>query len=315
MAEKKTAASASPDEDAAPAPAVPEKPGLRQIPKKFYEEELIRLQYELVKFQYWIKEKGLRVVLLFEGRDAAGKGGIIRRITEPLNPRGVRLVALSKPSDVERTQWYFQRYVEHLPAAGEIVIFDRSWYNRAGVDRVMGFCTDQEYWEFLRSCPEFERMLVRSGIILLKYWLSVSDDEQELRFQSRAADPTRRWKLSPMDMQSRERWVQYSKAKDLMFEHTDTPEAPWYQVEGDDKRGARLDCIRHILSSIEYADIIPEPMPLTKRPPDDEHYVRPPWNAHRHIPDYYADVRVEKKKKDKPKKKDKEKKKTTKGEE
>ncbi len=272
------------------APVITAKEARRTwLDKKFYEKELARLQFELVKLQYWVKAKGLRVVLLFEGRDAAGKGGVIRRITEPLNPRGVRLVALGTPSDVERTQWYFQRYVAHLPAAGEIVIFDRSWYNRAGVERVMGFCTDDQYWEFLRSCPEFERMLTRSGIILLKYWLSVSDDEQERRFQERVKDPTRRWKLSPMDLQSRAKWVEYSKAKDIMFEHTDIPEARWYQVEADDKRRARLNCISHILSMIPYSDAVPEKLELPPRPPDDTNYVRPPRTAHIVVPDYYAD--------------------------
>ena len=280
----------------------------KRLNREFYEEEIARLQYELVKLQYWVKDQGLRIVLLFEGRDAAGKGGIIRCITGPLNPRGVRLVALSAPSDVERTQWYFQRYSAHLPSAGEIVIFDRSWYNRANVERVMGFCTDQEYWEFLRACPQFERMLVLSGIHLRKYWLSVSDAEQERRFQDRAKDPTRRWKLSPMDLKSRERWVEYSKAKDLMFEHTDTPEAPWYQIESNDKRSARLNCIRHILETIEYKDIIPGSIKLPERPPDDQHYARPPWNAHAHVPDYYAELReqgVKKDKKDKKAKKNK----------
>lgn len=260
------------------------------LDKKFYNNELARLQFELVKLQYWIKDQGLRLVLLFEGRDAAGKGGVIKRITDPLNPRGVRLVALGKPSDVEQTQWFFQRYVAHLPAAGEIVIFDRSWYNRAGVDRVMGFATDEQYWEFLRSCPDFERMITRSGIILLKYWLSVSDDEQERRFQARTQDPTRRWKLSPMDLKSRELWVEYSKAKDIMFEHTDIPEARWYQVESDDKRRARLNLIHHLLSMIDYRDVTPELLDLPERPPDDEHYVRPPRDAHIVVPDYYADA-------------------------
>lgn len=260
------------------------------INKKFYEKELIRLQYELVKLQYWVKDQGLRVILIFEGRDAAGKGGIIKRITEPLNPRGVRLVALPAPSDVESTQWYFQRYVAHLPAAGEIVIFDRSWYNRAGVERVMGFCTDKQYWEFLHSCPEFERMLVRSGIILLKYWLSVSDEEQERRFQDRAHDPTRRWKLSPMDLKSREMWVEYSKAKDIMFEYTDLPQARWYQIESDDKRRARLNCIHHLLEEISYKDVTPELIELPPRPPEDVHYKRPPREAHIVVEDYYADI-------------------------
>jgi len=258
------------------------------IDKRSYEKELARLQIELVKLQYWVKEQGLRVLILFEGRDAAGKGGVIKRITEPMNPRGVRLVALQKPSDVEATQWYFQRYVAHLPAAGEIVIFDRSWYNRAGVERVMGFCTDEQYWEFMRSCPEFERLMVRSGIVLLKYWLSVSDEEQERRFQQRVNDPTRRWKLSPMDLESRARWVEYSKAKDIMFEHTDIPEARWYQVHADDKRKARLNCIHHLLTMIPYQDAIPEALELPPRPPDDVHYKRPPIDAHIWVPDYYA---------------------------
>ena len=257
--------------------------------KKFYEKELLRLQFELVKMQYWIKEKGLRVVMLFEGRDAAGKGGLIQRIIEPLNPRGVRLVALGTPSNVQQTQWYFQRYVEHLPAAGEIVIFDRSWYNRAGVERVMGFCSDEDYWEFLASCPLFERMLVRSGIVLLKYWLSVSDNEQERRFRERAQDPTKRWKLSPIDIASRDKWVDFSKAKDIMFDHTDIPEARWYQVESNDKRRARLNCIRHILSTIKYEDVTPPPVELPPRPPADANYVRPPRQSHIVVPDQYSE--------------------------
>ncbi|GAB4575370.1 MAG: polyphosphate kinase 2 [Anaerolineae bacterium] len=265
------------------------KSTVKRIPRKFYEAELERLYLELVKFQYWIQDQGLRVVLTFDGRDAAGKGGLIKRIMEPLNPRGVRLVALGKPTEREQTQWYFQRYVTHLPAAGEIVLFDRSWYNRATVEHVMGFCTEKQYWEFLRSAPEFERMLVRSGIILLKYWLSVSDEEQELRFQVRAADPTRRWKLSPIDLQSRELWVEYSKAKDIMLEYTDIPEARWYQVDSDDKRRARLNVIRHILQSIPYEDIIPGPIKLSPRPPDDIDYRRPPMDKHIYITDYYAD--------------------------
>lgn len=259
-----------------------------KLGKRFYEQELATLQFELVKLQYWIQQKGMRIVIVFEGRDAAGKGGVIQRITEPLNPRGVRQVALGKPSDVERTQWYFQRYVSHLPSAGEIVIFDRSWYNRAGVERVMGFCSDQEYWEFLRSCPEFERMLARSGIILIKYYLSVSDAEQERRFQSRAKDPTRRWKLSDMDLETRKRWVEYSKVKDLMLEHTDIPEARWYQIDSNDKERARLNCIRHLLSLIPYEDVIPKALELSPRPPADEHYVRPPRERHSVVPDYYA---------------------------
>lgn len=260
-----------------------------KLSEKFYLRELTRLQFELVKLQHWIQHKGLRVVLLFEGRDAAGKGGLIQRIVEPLNPRGIRLVALGKPSDIERTQWYFQRYVAHLPAAGEIVIFDRSWYNRAGVERVMGFCSEQEYWEFLRSCPEFERMLVRSGIILLKYYLSVSDEEQERRFQSRARDPRRRWKLSPIDLETRNRWVEYSRAKDIMLEHTDIPEARWYQIESDDKARARLNGIRHLLSMIPYEDVIPRAIELPPRPPADRHYLRPPRDLHLVIEDFYGE--------------------------
>jgi len=225
-------------------------------------------------------------VLLFEGRDAAGKGGTIKRIVEPLNPRGAAVVALGTPSDRERTQWYFQRYVAHLPAAGEIVLFDRSWYNRAGVEHVMGFCTNAEYREFLRSCPEFERMLVRDGIILRKYWFSVSDAEQERRFRSRAEDPLRRWKLSPMDLESRARWVEYSRAKDEMFLHTHTPEAPWYTVEADDKRRARLNCIAHVLESIPYEDVLPPPLELPERPPRAD-YERPPRGENTVILDRY----------------------------
>jgi polyphosphate kinase 2 len=269
--------------------ALEDSPRKSWLKKKFYEDELVRLQYELVKMQYWIKEKGERVVLIFEGRDAAGKGGLIQRIIEPLNPRGVRLVALSKPSDVESTQWYFQRYVEHLPAAGEIVVFDRSWYNRAVVERVMGFCTDEQYWEFLQSCPLFERMLVHSGIKLFKYWLSVSDDEQERRFRDRAQDPTKRWKLSPVDIESRNKWVDFSKAKDIMFDHTDIPEVRWYQIESDDKRRARLNGVRHILSMIPFEDVTPVPIELPPRAPADRNYVRPPRQSHLIVPDKYAD--------------------------
>src|SRR5579859_669479 len=264
------------------------EPGAR-LSKGFYEAELARLQFELVRLQYWVKERNQRIVFLFEGRDAAGKGGMIKRLTEPMNPRGVRLVALGKPSDVERTQWYFQRYVEHLPSAGEIVIFDRSWYNRAGVERVMGFCTDAEYWDFLRACPEFERLLVRSGVHLIKYWLSVSDEVQEQRFQERAGNPAKLWKLSPMDLVSRERWVEYSKAKDTMMEYTDIPEAPWYQLDSDHKRRAHLNCIRHLLTLFPYQDVMPKPFKLGPRPPADEQYIRPPHNAHPLVPDYYAE--------------------------
>jgi polyphosphate kinase 2 len=268
-----------------------------RLQKKYYEAELERVYQELVKLQYWIQEHGERLLITFDGRDAAGKGGIIKRIMDPLNPRGVRLVALGKPTEREQTQWYFQRYAEHLPAAGEIVIFDRSWYNRATVEHIMGFCTDKQYWEFLRSAPEFERMITRSGITLLKYWLSVSDDEQELRFQSRAVDPTRRWKLSPIDLESRQLWVEYSKAKDIMLEYTDIPEARWYQVDGDDKRRARLNVMQHILASMPYEDIIPKPIKLSPRPPDDEDYVRPPLDKHIYITDHYADKVKDKNKK------------------
>jgi polyphosphate kinase 2 len=255
--------------------------------RRLYEEELARLQVELVKMQYWIKHVGTRLILLFEGRDAAGKGGTIKRITEPLNPRGCNVVALGTPSDRQRTQWYFQRYVEHFPAAGEIVLFDRSWYNRAGVEKVMGFCTAAQVEEFYQSCPEFERMLVRSGITLLKYWFSVSDEEQEARFRSRLKDPARRWKLSPMDLESRDRWVEFSKAKDAMFAHTNIPEAPWFTVESDDKRRARLNCIRHILSKVPYEDMTPKPIKLPPRRSQGD-YQRPPRNEQFFVPDCYG---------------------------
>ncbi len=262
----------------------------KKLSKSFYEEELERYQMELVRLQYWVRERGERIVILFEGRDAAGKGGTIKRLTEPLNPRGVRLVALGKPSDVERTQWYFQRYVAHLPSAGEIVIFDRSWYNRAGVERVMGFCTDDEYWEFMRSCAQFERLVVSSGIHLVKYWLSVSDEEQEQRFQQRANNPAKLWKLSPMDLLSRERWVEYSKAKDTMMEYTDIPEARWYQIDSDDKRRAHLNCIRHLLSLFPYQEVMPQPVKLNPRPPADADYIRPPRERHVIVPDCYSEL-------------------------
>jgi polyphosphate kinase 2 len=257
------------------------------INKKTYEKELARLQEELIKLQEWIRYQNLKVVVIFEGRDAAGKGGVIKRITESLNPRVCRVVALPAPTEREKTQWYFQRYVAHLPAGGEMVLFDRSWYNRAGVERVMGFCSDEEYSEFLRSVPEFERMLVRSGIILIKYWFSVSDKEQELRFQSRINDPTKRWKLSPMDLNSRARWVEYSKAKDQMFAHTDIKQAPWYVVNADDKRCARLNCIRHLLSLIRYEDLTPEPIILPPRQQEGG-YVRPPITDQTFVPQIYV---------------------------
>ena len=258
-----------------------------RLKTKEYEERMAELQIELVKMQYWVKQQGLKVVLIFEGRDAAGKGGTIKRLTEPLNPRGASVVALPAPSDRERTQWYFQRYVAHLPAAGEIVILDRSWYNRGGVERVMGFCTDEEYREWLRSTPEFERMLVRSGIVLLKYWFSVSDAEQEARFQARAIDPLKRWKLSPMDLKSREKWVEFSKAKDEMFSYTDIREAPWYTIEADDKKSARLNCISHILDRITYEDALPEPIELPERPPNTGDYQRPPKDQHLVVEDRF----------------------------
>lgn len=252
----------------------------------YYEHELARLQDELVKLQYWVAEKGLRAVVVFEGRSGAGKGGVIKRITEMTNPRIVRVVALPKPSDRERTQWWFQRYVAHLPAGGEIVLLDRSWYNRALVEPVMGFCTEDQYREFLRSCPQFERMIVRSGIILLKYWFSVSDEEQEKRFQARAQTPYKRWKLSPMDLEDRRRWVEYSKAKDRMFDYTDIKQAPWYVVNADDKKKARLNCITHILSAIPYEDIILPPIELPPREIDTG-YIRPPINEQTFVPEIY----------------------------
>jgi len=251
-----------------------------------YEKELRRLQIELVRLQEWIRHKGLRVVVLFEGRDAAGKGGAIKRIIQTLNPRICRVVALGTPTQREKTQWYFQRYVAHLPAAGEMVLFDRSWYNRAGVEHVMGFCTKAEYREFLNSCPEFERMLVRSGIILIKYWFSVSDEEQERRFQDRMRDPTKRWKLSPMDLESRPRWDEYSRAKDDMFAVTDIAEVPWFVVDAEDKKCARLNVIRHLLSMIPYKDLTPEPLKLP--PLDKTKYVRPPIHQQHFIPKIYG---------------------------
>jgi len=258
----------------------------KKISTKLYEANLASLQIELVKLQEWIKHKGLKVVVIFEGRDAAGKGGVIKRITESLNPRICRVVALGTPTEREKTQWYFQRYVPHLPAGGEMVLFDRSWYNRAGVERVMGFCNEEEYREFLRTCPEFERMLVRSGIILIKYWFSVSDEEQERRFRSRISDPTKRWKLSPMDLESRKRWVEYSKAKDEMFMHTDIKQAPWYVVNADVKKRARLNCISHLLSVIPYEDLTPAPVKLPPRH-EPHGYVRPPLSDQTFVPENF----------------------------
>lgn len=258
----------------------------KELDNKTYMKELDKLHIELVKMQEWIRIKGEKVVVLFEGRDAAGKGGAIKRITETLNPRYARVVALGVPTEREKTQWYFQRYVPHLPAAGELVLFDRSWYNRAGVERVMGFCTEEQVQEFFRSCPEFERMLVRSGIRLIKYWFSVSDEEQERRFQARIDDPTRRWKLSPMDLQSRTKWVEYSKAKDEMFKYTDLPGIRWYVVNADDKKRARLNVIRHLLSMIPYEDLTPEPIQLPPRQPDTG-YIRPPMTDYAFVPEVY----------------------------
>ncbi len=260
-------------------------PSVKSLKKKFYEEELARLQHELVKLQEWVVDKGLKVCVLFEGRDAAGKGGTIKRIVEQTNPRVTRVVALASPTEKERSQWYFQRYVAQLPSGGEIVLFDRSWYNRAGVEHVMGFCTDEEYREFLRSAPEFENILIRSGLVLVKYWFSVSDDEQERRFQDRINNPDKRWKLSPMDLEARSRWVDYSRAKDRMFEHTDTETSPWWVVNADDKRRARLNCISHLLSLIPYGDVTSAPLKLPKRQHDD--YLRPPIDTQKAVPQTY----------------------------
>lgn len=258
----------------------------KKISDKYYEQELNKLQIELVGLQRWIKHKGLKVVVIFEGRDAAGKGGAIKRIIQTLNPRICRVVALGTPTEREKTQWYFQRYVPHLPAAGEMVLFDRSWYNRAGVEKVMGYCTNDEYWEFLRSCPNFERMLIRSGVILVKYWFSVSEEVQEKRFKARIEDPTKRWKLSPMDLKSREMYVEYSKAKDEMFAYTDTKISPWFMVDSDNKKRARLNCIQHLLSLIPYQDLTPEPIELPPRK-DSKGYVRPPLDEMTFVPDVY----------------------------
>ncbi len=250
-----------------------------------YDKELQRLQIELVKLQEWIRHEGLRVVVLFEGRDAAGKGGAIKRITETLNPRICRVVALGTPTDREKTEWYFQRYVAQLPAAGEMVLFDRSWYNRAGVERVMGFCNEGQYLEFMHSCPEFERMLIRSGIVLVKYWFSVSDEEQERRFRERIENPTKRWKLSPMDLESRRHWAEYSRAKDEMFAMTDTRQAPWFVVNADDKKRARLNVIHHLLNRIDYKELVPDKLKLPEL--DRRKYTRPPMHEQNFIPAVY----------------------------
>lgn len=263
-----------------------------KLGKQAYEGALLPLQAELVKLQEWVKQEGLKVVVLFEGRDAAGKGGVIKAITEPLNPRVVRVTALPAPSDRERTQWYFQRYAAHLPAAGEMVLFDRSWYNRAGVERVMGFCSDDEYREFLRACPEFERMLTRAGITLIKYWFSVSDEEQEKRFLDRINTPIKRWKFSPMDLESRSRWAEYSRAKDDMFIYTDTTDSPWFVVEADDKRSARINCISHLLGQIPYQAI--EYPPVTLPPIDNQGYERPALAMQTLVPDVARRLRGKK---------------------
>ena len=287
----------SPSATAAPdAPA----PSSGKVDNEYYEQELERLQLELVKQQEFIRARGLKVVVIFEGRDAAGKGGAIQRITEALNPRAARVVALAAPTDREKSQWYFQRYVAHLPAAGEMVLFDRSWYNRAGVERVLGFATEEEQAEFLRSCPEFERQLVRSGIVLLKYWFSVSDEEQEKRFQARLKDPAKRWKLSPMDLEARNRWVDFSRAKDDMFAVTDIPEAPWWVVEAEVKKRARLNVMTHLLAQVPYEDLSPEVPELPPRPPVHSDYVRPPRDSQHIVPDVVP-VKASKKGKDKGK--------------
>jgi polyphosphate kinase len=269
------------------------KPGkVKRLPREFYETTLYQLQGELVTMQEWVKSTGARIVVAFEGRDAAGKGSTIKRVTEYLNPRMARIVALPTPTERQRTQWYFQRYVEQLPAAGEIVLFDRSWYNRAGVERVMGFCTPEEYRLFLRQAPIFERMLIEDGIYLRKYWFSVSNHEQEKRFASRLNDPMRQWKLSPMDLESITRWEDYSRAKDEMMVHTDTTESPWFDVEADDKRKARINMIHHLLSTIPYAAVTRPPLVLPERP-DGHGYQRPPRDLTRYVPDYAGELLAE----------------------
>jgi polyphosphate kinase 2 len=257
----------------------------RKLSKSQYEKELERLQTELVRMQEWIVEAGLRVVVLFEGRDTAGKGGVIKRITEKTSPRVIRTVALTTPTEREKTQWYFQRYVAHLPAAGEMVLFDRSWYNRAGVEHVMGFCTEDEYQEFMRSAPRFERMLQRSGIILLKYWLSISDEEQERRFKARIKDPSKHWKLSPMDIEARARWVDYAEAKDEMFAYTDTKQTPWFVVDTDSKKTARLNLISHLLEQVPYKSVKQDKIKLPPR--QERAYVRPPADSQTYVPTRY----------------------------
>jgi polyphosphate kinase len=263
--------------------------GTQKLPRRVYETELFRLQGELVRMQEWVRSAGARIVVIFEGRDAAGKGGTIKRVAEFLNPRVARIAALPAPTERERTQWYFQRYVDHLPAAGELVLFDRSWYNRAGVEHVMGFCTPHEYIRFLHQCPIFERLLVEDGILLRKYWFSVSDEEQERRFRSRLEDPLRRWKLSPMDLESVTRWEDYSRAKDEMFVHTDIPEAPWHVLESDDKRSARINMISHLLSTVPYSDVKPPALKLPPRPAS-RGYIRTPRHMQAYVPDHAAEL-------------------------
>lgn len=265
---------------------IPGRPAQEQLDRRIYFRELFRLQHELVRLQDWVQHQGLKVVVVFEGRDSAGKGGAIKRITQRLNPRVCRVVALPAPNERERTQWYFQRYVPHLPAAGEIVLFDRSWYNRAGVERVMGFCTEDECDEFFRSVPEFERMLVRSGIILLKYWFSITDEEQQFRFNMRINDPLKQWKLSPMDVESRRRWEDYTHAKEAMLEHTHIPEAPWWVVEAVDKKKARLNCIAHLLGQIPYQDVPKTAVVLPDRVRHDN-YIRHPVPPELYVPELY----------------------------
>jgi polyphosphate kinase 2 len=261
----------------------------RRVPRVPYEKELYRLQAELMKVQEWVRSERARIVVIFEGRDAAGKGGTIKRVTQYLNPRMAQIAALPAPTEREKSQWYFQRYVEHLPSAGQVVLFDRSWYNRAGVEHVMGFCTKEEYHRFLHQCPIFERLLVEDGILLRKYWFSVSDDEQERRFKARLGDPMRQWKLSPMDLESITRWEDYSRAKDEMFVHTDIPEAPWYVVESEDKRRARINMISHLLSTLPYHEVKPAPIKLPRRPPT-QGYVRAPREMQTYVPDHAASL-------------------------
>jgi polyphosphate kinase 2 len=270
---------------------VTSKQETRKLPRQLYETELYRLQGELVRMQEWMRTSGARIVVIFEGRDAAGKGSTIKRVTEYLNPRVARIVALPAPTERERTQWYFQRYVDRLPAAGELALFDRSWYNRAGVEHVMGFCTKDEYSRFLHQCPIFERLLVEDGVLLRKYWFSVSDEEQQRRFKSRLEDPMRRWKLSPMDLESITRWEDYSRAKDEMFVHTDIPEAPWHVVESEDKRRSRINMIAHLLSTIPYHDVRLPELKLPRRPPS-RGYVRAPRDMQAYVPDHAAELSV-----------------------